>query len=512
MDPAIVFIGRLCGELAAKAQIAAAAPGLAGITPLAAKVQTDKLLLDRAWSDMAIRNLLADMLRTVTRMKAMLGVLPPLPPLPGQGLNLSGAAMVTCRAICNELLPRLETALADHSPSRAHYTRVLCLGYKVAVPGGTYTGGIDDAADMLAKCDEMKVAIRAAYQLADRDNRKSNNHVNTLKVFVAPEFFFRGRNGAYEHAVVHGGEARTDTQGRTVKVKHRGIADNLRDELEQPQYKHWLFVLGTAIAATQSTRHKCTACAGTIVFARDPRTGLTTPRCNNSQAHRVIEETVGAYVENFGLIYKNGNFHTVSKELVSHLDFVDGADREKITVGGDRLDVVTDVRPSGYKATTNVATAFTDERMGGCIFTIDGITIGVEVCLDHAATTASQNSGRLAHCGNIQLQIIPSWGMKIGSLATIAGGVVFNVDGATPHVEVIGGMSDFRIKSTRFDGYTFRPSSHEAANWAGTDVNALIQLENVGEGSWKKHDRMAPSAPAGPGSIVMYGPFGLPRA
>ena len=72
------------------------------------------------------------------------------------------------------------------------------------------------------------------------------------------------------------------------------------------------------------------------------------------------------------------------------------------------------------------------------VFTIDGITFGLEVCLDHAATTSSTTGGRLDNASNIQVQLIPSAGMTIGKLQTVRDGIVFNVDGSTPHVEVVG--------------------------------------------------------------------------
>lgn len=533
MKPSLTFIGQLCGTLAAKSQaLAVATPALApSIGTAAIKMKADTAMLGNAWSDMAIRNLLADLLRSATSIKTALsgpvaatigakltqesrGASAPKP-LIGRARSaaVSGdnADLGTCQALCRELLPRLETELAEHSPSRAKYTFVACIGYKVKVGGATYSGEVDDAADMRLKCDNMKTAIRQAYTLADRNGQQYNNYGGLLKVFVAPEFYFRGRKGAYDHAVVHGGEERTDVNGRVVKLQHKGIAEIMREELDKPQYKDWLFVLGTAIAATKQTETVCTACGGKIAFDLDRATNTTTPRCTANKAHRVVEKVVGAYVENVGLIYKNGEFHTVTKELVSHIDYKSGGVKNKIKLGSETHDVINDLRPSGYNAATSVPTRFTDERMGGCIFTIDGITIGVEVCLDHAASSASNNSGRLSHAGNIQLQLIPSAGMTIHSMSTIQGGVVFNVDGVTPHVEVIGGTGDVRVLSTRFDGRTFAGTDGNAATWSGTDMKKLDHLEGLGRGAWNNTGIKARSAAAAVGSVVLYGPFGLPR-
>lgn len=533
MRMSVTYIGRLCDTLADKTHgLALATPGLAPrLGPTVAKLRADTGMLGNAWSDMAIRNLLADLLRSVRTLQAELSGPAAVAVAsqltqdargPGQAAPVIGRARSAavsgdnpewrlCKSLCAELMPRLETELAEHSPTKAKYTYVTCLGYKVKVAGTHYSGDTDDASDLRAKCEDMKAAIRAAYSLADRNGQKFNHYVNMLKVFVAPEFFFRGRKGAYDHAAVHGGEQRSDARGQVVKTAHQGLADIMREELDKPQYKDWLFVLGTAIAATKLTETVCTSCGGKIAFDRNPGTGTTTPRCTVSRAHRVVEKVVGAQVENVGLIFKGGEFHTVTKELVSHIDFVDGASKNKVKLDSETHEVVNDLRPSGYNAATSVPTRFTDERMGGCIFTIDGITIGVEVCLDHAATGGSGDSGRLNHAGNIQLQIIPSAGMTISSLSTLQGGVVFNVDGLTPHVEVIGGSQTVKVQSSRYEGWTFSATDSAAANWSGTDLDKLQKLNDLGRGAWTATGVPAPSAAAGSGTVVMYGPFSLPR-
>lgn len=459
--------------------------------------------LPKAWSDMAIRNVLSDMLRNVRSIVSGVGK-----------LALNTKNLDTCKEICTDLIRRMDQELKQHSPSLARYSEVLCLGYKIKVAGDRYTGKTDDAEDMKTRCDWMKDAIQTAYALADRNGKNYNMRINMLKVFVAPEFFFRGRNGAYDHAIVHGGEEQKDLQGKIVKTQHKGLAESLLEEIGKPEYKDWLFVLGTAIAATKLSVTACLhpGCKGKIDFKVDKTTGKTEQRCNINPKHYVGEKVEGAQIENVGLIFKEGEFHTVSKELVSHIDFVADKSanrRDQVTVGKETLPVSVAKQPSSYNAATSVPTKFTDERMGGCIFTIDGITIGVEVCLDHAASRGSAKSGRLEHAGNIQLQLIPSAGMTIGSLRTIAGGVVFNVDGLTPHVEAIGGNSA-KVQSTKYDGWTFTPLNPKDIKSIGTKLEELNNLNNNGKGTWNKGTAAA-SANAANGSIVLYGPFDIPR-
>jgi hypothetical protein len=120
---------------------------------------------------------------------------------------------------------------------------------------------------------------------------------------------------------------------------------------------------------------------------------------------------------------------------------------------------------------------------GGSVFTIDGITFGVEVCLDHGndrlfrfyndsykcsncntvssykkqngacpmcnKTGTSVTNSLLAKAGEpkVQVQLIPSWGMKIewGLINTVPNGLVLNVDGqeTSPYYEAA-----FRLNNT----------------------------------------------------------------
>src|SRR5262249_34939700 len=92
-----------------------------------------------------------------------------------------------------------------------------------------------------------------------------------------------------------------------------------------------------------------------------------------------------------------------------------------------------DPKPSLGSLASSSPSVITDERMGGCIFTFDGLTIGLEVCKDHTRPTkfASAGTGRLAsYADKIHLHLLPSAGMSIADgLYCKQGGVVFNVDG-----------------------------------------------------------------------------------
>jgi len=77
----------------------------------------------------------------------------------------------------------------------------------------------------------MKDAIRTAYATADANP-------DTLKVFMAPEFYFRGRQGAY------------------AVEKLSDIPKQMREETDKFDYVDWLFVMGTSIGSLQHEQLK----------------------------------------------------------------------------------------------------------------------------------------------------------------------------------------------------------------------------------------------------------------
>src|SRR5262249_4221853 len=158
-----------------------------------------------------------------------------------------------------------------------------------------------------------------------------------------------------------------DDKGNVVLAQSMGIVERMRQELDNPIYKDWLFVLGTAIAASKETKTSClqSGCSGKIVFDVNKATGRSTPRCSVDRNHNVGEKTLGAFIENVAFIVKEKEVHTVSKELVSHVDFKGhsaGPDRVTLRVQGtdEVLGVERHAVGSGYTSASNVSTKFTD--------------------------------------------------------------------------------------------------------------------------------------------------------
>jgi hypothetical protein len=375
----------------------------------ATKTSRDKLHqanegLKKCWSEMACRNLLSDMLRAlkvIERDRAVTG-----------NVHVSG--------LCGYVKCLCEAHLGIHSPSRRKYHAALCLGYKVKTAGPEYSGDIDDYQDMVQRCNDLKAAVQAAYRLAD-DMGKYNSNNDMLKIFMAPEFFFRGRNGAYDHAIVP------------------GLLELMKEEIDKPIYNDWLFVLGTVIAATSVELCGEKGCRAPLKTEVDKATKKKQRKCTRDSKHTTIEKV--AQVDNIALVCKQRETHLVAKEQISNVDFVAKKGlKDVVTVGGEQLERY---RRDDWAADPK-KTAFKDERMGGTIFTIDGVTFGLEVCLDHDCRidNTSGQGGRLQHAANIQIQLIPSAGMSIKAFRTVPGGITFNVDGQTPHCHVLRSRID----------------------------------------------------------------------
>ena len=290
------------------------------------------------------------------------------------------------------------------------YIKAACFGYVVKT--GDYNPNLkplddrqrqkDETLDVGASCADLIKAIGAAEATwrhhvatngvaADEDRK-------TLKIFMAPEFFFRGRYGAYRDI------------GWTSK-----ILGMMRTETKKPAYDDWLFVHGTVIVSTE------TADGGKQML------------------------------ENYALVQRGGaktgetDDFVVAKEFPSHVDFqhptVSNQDwfnpkRSEADIAGS---TVKNVMPVGGRKdpifnSLGAKQKSVSELVGGVIFTMDSITFGLEVCRDHFLR-------RLAHSqekGKVLIQLVPSAGMSIDddAIACVADGVVFNVDGVTPHAMI----------------------------------------------------------------------------
>ena len=403
------------GRVAAmKAMFEAGNPGKVPLTPRPADLKPiDDLiaLYEKAWSVMAKRNIVVDLNRAIAGWRR-------LHPGP-QDVSISAIGVL------QDVVDRILRA----SPSTSKYSHVICAGWGVGCNYDASTGRIsrnslknkdyfchsdDDEVDALGKCSEMATAVRAARSAISTQGLTDNSQ--TLKVFMGPEFFFRGKNGAYSPDIV------SDIMPRLLASLGPGWSD-------------WLFVFGTAVASIVDEVTYCGTCGhgnSKVTFQRDPlNRQKTIPKCDKDTgagpAHVINTGAYGAEVQNVALVHHAGESYVVVKEYVSGIDYKN----RQVTVQPGTPDERTmrALSPQGGEQ-SRIQSVFDDERMGGCILNIAGLTVGLEVCLDHIASS-QPNLGRASrYAGTIQLLLIPSYGMQIGTgLYCRSGGVVFNVDG-----------------------------------------------------------------------------------
>lgn len=438
-------------------------------------------ILMEAWSSKAIHNLLTDIMRLISRMQLELK-------------TESHELKKLLREIQNKVKQEFNL------PETTEYKNVICLGYLVKTVYKQYKGETDDWNDMKNRNRDMIDAIRSAYSKEKAiAHKKDYSNEKILKIFMAPEFFFRGENGAYDFDVVNGVKENERKKGKD------GLLELLEKETNDPKYKDWLFVFGTAVCATKVTKTICEVCNSEVQFKVDKSTAKSRGFCKKDASHKIKEEVKGAMIDNVAIIKKGDTKYIVTKELIAPGDFQkDKKDKDVIKLRDEQLKII-----KNKQSASNIPPKYQqDERMGGCIFTIDGITFGLEICLDHT-------NRRLINAPNVQIQLIPSAGMKIKHLDTIFNGIVFNVDGKSPHVQVVGkGKSSIQVhydllrKQLFFFNKLRQKDFSNISTWNATK-NSIESFSNLTSKQLKKST--TPKKKCKNGSILLYGPYEIPN-
>ena len=272
-----------------------------------------------------------------------------------------------------------------------------------------YLGVANAEKDIRKRCQIMRNAIA---QATASTNIVQN--ANTLKIFMAPEFYFRGDGGAYPIELVS------------------SIMEDIRKMISLKKYEHWIFVLGTALG--------------------------------------YLEDSGTKEIMNIALVQKGGSQeldaqHTliVYKEYISHIDFIKmfhpcsnpsctgyaicntchapynpswHNPLSRLVLVGNTRSLVSPVQGSRDVLSSKINSTGkgrekTQSGLGGQgIFTMGGVTFGLEVCLDHAKKRL-RDSPPARGDNEIQIQLIPSAGMSIvqDAVACKKRGLIFNVDG-----------------------------------------------------------------------------------
>lgn len=179
----------------------------------------------------------------------------------------------------------------------ADYKKVRCIAFQIkpgpkeidpndASKGKVYVGSGDAEKDIQKRCAIMKDAVNTAYSEVEKCKKKpvvnvakgkskhnSADSEDVLTVFMAPEFFFRGADGAYpleevetilpKMAKVMRSDPVQKEEGPEPPAKQKEARaawedKKYEDNAQFKKFKDWLFVYGTAIGYLDEDKTKIT--------------------------------------------------------------------------------------------------------------------------------------------------------------------------------------------------------------------------------------------------------------
>jgi hypothetical protein len=323
------------------------------------------------------------------------------------------------------------------------YTKVQFISWEIHtgrdLVNGRYPGigsGLAPAYDLRTQltlqCQDIDARVAFTRDAIEKALEKANRSAKVLKIFMAPEFLYRGAAGAYLHDLLEGwkGDApfgpgeQIDLEGR-YRRPWKGLFGQLRDLVTGKEYEDWIFVFGSAASASFPTRQ-----------------GLTNEEVMNPdetvERHSVVLETLDlnqvAEVNNISLIQRGGNHrsdsHACGKKWKSKADYF----RSNRSAGS--LYVNDWVQAMDGLESEDVLERADDPYTGGVYFKFDSvldskaepIQFGIEICLDHVR-------GRLLAAGDlVKIQLVPSCGLrnlkrKSTRLHESPASYIFNCDG-----------------------------------------------------------------------------------
>ena len=350
-------------------------------------------------------------------------------------------------------------------PIRYHKsTRILNLANAYGY-AGIMSNGSDRRVDMFSQCKDIDARVAFTEKAIQKALEKADKGEDVLKVFMGPEFLYRGVGGAYLHDMLNGW-AHSEVPDPYDNA-WPGLFGGLKDVVAKEEYKDWVFVFGTTASASFATK-------------------------KDENRKEIIDFTKFAECYNTSLIQLGGSENrdtcfTSRKHLKSKIDYVSNTSLNDI------------FRDSGIRPLDFALMIPADDIMeseGGAVFVLDGVNhtdsrpikFGIEICLDHHAAWSypdPQNNpiysppGRLRTNNEyVDLQLVPSCGMDLKeysvSLLPVTGdklkSYAFNCDG----------NSNLNYLFHQFTSYTDYGSHVQIWNQSdGDTIKKENQLETV---------------------------------
>lgn len=304
---------------------------------------------------------------------------------------------------CVPTIPKIEDAVGDPNGP----------GFVL----GEYIGLPNEKEDLSQRFELFKAAAEQALE-----NVIENQNDETLYIFCGPEFYFRGKKGAYE------------------KGAHDYILPLMKNLGNEERFANWMFCFGTLlegeplldsegsddIAENMKIRDDVVnSIQRAYAFSSNNDTknllfDILTQVSDFCQSHPLYSITGRMF------IYKNNceefpDGLCIIKEYISHEDFV---------LSLYSPDIYSETSCAYPTHNTTQAGRFKESPGDAkCLFSIDGIRFAAEICLDHRRGLIAKSIQK--EC-SIDIHLVVSCGMQLQQPSIVAkrgGGLVFNTDG-----------------------------------------------------------------------------------
>jgi hypothetical protein len=401
-----------------------------------------------------------------------------------------------------------------------------------------YLGHIDPVKDVQHRLDIMATAVERAYNesllweeedsgstattAGDDDDdvsankkKKKKEEDRTLKVFVAPEFYWRGVEGAYSVDLLtldkdaeHGDHPCRYHRNNPICAILRGLQDLVQDV----RYQDWFFLFGTIVASQQQQQKQEEA-----LPADDGDDDRRYLYYNFAPLYKGFDPSGLPLDEDGHIIPPPGKRFLLPKRYVSTSDFltpsrdIDWANKWQEILGPENQPNTTD-NPSFFdrkRYDDDLFARYKDALVGHAGYAmieydwivLDGLALSLEICFDHQKKTALNTylgdiiGGRTTRIPSssdgagleyvpippyqAQISLVSSAGMTIvpDSLALTNHGTIFLQDGLSdgPSYQFFDrDLHESCDQGLQFEGGT--EAVTRRAVLSNTDVNFLYQV------------------------------------
>lgn len=264
---------------------------------------------------------------------------------------------------------------------------------------GLRNGSPDDRLDVNSMCVDIEARLAFTANAMVNAQKLADASPDVLKIFMAPEFLYRGAGGAYLHDLINGwvGAAPASFNVKApFNTKWNGLFGGLQSLAANDSYKNWLFVFGTAISSSFPTK-------------------------TGTDGKEYLDASKPAEIYNSSLIQLGGAGNTASN-YASRKHYKSGIDFLQWYLGASVQHLGNTVLPADPAAL--IPADVMGEPEGGAVFNIPtvndskgkAIDFGIEICLDHARSggNATNHFGRIRTANQyVKVQLVPSGGMTL---------------------------------------------------------------------------------------------------